>query len=110
MSSDIPIVYFGSVKQGNRGKFASFAAKVDEVVKKLDFSTIEKKDKVAIKMHLGYQDGYQTIPVFFVRRIVDAVKKTGAFPFVTDNPTSVYNAVNRGYTQETCGCPLIPIA
>ncbi len=110
MSSDTPVVYFGSVKQGNMGKFASFAAKVDEVVKKLDLSTIEKKDKVAIKMHLGYQDGYQTVPVFFVRRIVNAVKKTGAFPFVTDNPTSVYNAVNRGYTQETCGCPIIPIA
>jgi uncharacterized Fe-S center protein len=110
MTPDPSIVYFGSVKQGNRGIFASFAAKVDEVVKKLDFSTIEKKDKVAIKMHLGYQDGYQTVPVFFVRRIVEAVKKTGAYPFITDTPTSVYNAVNRGYTQETCGCPLIPIA
>ena len=108
MSSETAKVYFGSVKQGNRGKFASFAAKVDEVVKRLDLSTLEKKDKVAIKMHLGYEDGYQTIPVFFVRRIVEAVKKTGAFPFITDNPTSVYNAVNRGYTSETCGCPLIP--
>ncbi|MCE7740782.1 MAG: DUF362 domain-containing protein, partial [Candidatus Heimdallarchaeota archaeon] len=47
---------------------------------------------------------------FFVRRIVEAVKKRGGYPFVTDNPTSVYNAVNRGYTQETCGCPIIPIA
>jgi uncharacterized Fe-S center protein len=110
MSSDPSVVYFGSIQHGNRAKFASFAAKVDEVVKNLDFSTIEKKDKVAIKMHLGFEDGYQTVPVFFVRRIVEAVKKTGAYPFVTDNPTSVYNAVNRGYTQETCGCPLIPIA
>lgn len=108
MSSQRAKVYFGSVKQGSRAKFASFAAKVDEVVKKLDLSTIQRKDKVAIKMHLGYEEGYQTIPVFFVRRIVDAVKKTGAFPFITDNPTSVYNAVNRGYTSETCGCPLIP--
>ncbi len=110
MTSDPSIVYFGSVQHGNRAKFASFAVKVDEVVMKLDLSTIEKKDKVAIKMHLGFQDGYQTIPVFFVRRIVEAVKKTGAYPFITDNPTSVYNAVNRGYTQETCGCPLIPFA
>lgn len=110
MSSTPSNVYFGSVQHGNRARFASFAAKVDEVVKKLDFKTIDKKDKVAIKMHLGFADGYQTVPVFFVRRIVEAVKKQGAFPFITDNPTSVYNAVNRGYTQETCGCPIIPIA
>ncbi len=84
-------------------------AKVDEIVKLLDFSTIDKKDKVAIKMHLGFRDGYQTVPVFFVRRIVKAIKEQGGIPFITDNPTSVYNAVNRGYTQETCGCPIIPV-
>ncbi|MHA1246423.1 MAG: DUF362 domain-containing protein [Candidatus Thorarchaeota archaeon] len=103
-------VYFGSIQHGVPARFASFAAKVDEIVKLLDFSTIDKKDKVAIKMHLGFRDGYQTLPVFFVRRIVEAVKEQGAFPFVTDNPTSVYNAVYRGYTQETCGCPIIPIS
>ena len=110
MSAEKSKVYFGSVQHGNRGKWASFATKVDEVVKKLNFKTIEKKDKVAIKMHLGFSDGYQTIPVFFVRRIVKAVKAAGGFPYVTDNPTSVYNAVDRGYTQETCGCPIIPVA
>ncbi len=102
-------VYFGSVQHGAKAAFASFAAKVDEVFRRLDLSTIDKKDKVAIKMHLGFRDGYQTVPVFFVRRIVKAIKERGAFPFVTDNPTSVYNAVARGYTQETCGCPIIPI-
>jgi uncharacterized Fe-S center protein len=76
----------------------------------LDLSTIKKQDKVAIKMHLGFSSGYQTVPVYFVRKIVKAVKKAGGWPFVTDNPTSVYNAAERGYTQETCGCPIIPIA
>ncbi|MFW9993620.1 MAG: DUF362 domain-containing protein [Candidatus Odinarchaeota archaeon] len=103
-------VYFGSVQHGARGKFASFAAKVDKVVEMLDFSTIGKNDKVAVKMHLGFGDVYQTVPVFFIRRIVSAIKNAGGWPFITDNPTAVYNAVNRGYTQETCGCPIIPIA
>ncbi len=103
-------VYFGSIQHGARAKFASIGAKVDKIIELLDLSTIEKKDKVAIKMHLGFGDGYQTVPVFFVRRIVEAIKAQGAFPFITDNPTSVYNAVYRGYTQETCGCPLIPIS
>ncbi|MHA1926936.1 MAG: hypothetical protein ACW974_13550, partial [Candidatus Thorarchaeota archaeon] len=77
MSPSRSKVYFGSVKHGNTGRFASFAAKVDKVIEHLDFSTIEKKDKVAIKMHLGFHDGYQTVPVFFVRRLVKAVKKAG---------------------------------
>lgn len=103
-------VYFGSIQHGASGRFASFAAKVDKIVELLDFSTIEKNDKVAVKMHLGFQDGYQTVPVFFIRRIVKAIKNAGGWPFITDNPTAVYNAVERGYTQETCGCPIIPIS
>jgi uncharacterized Fe-S center protein len=59
---------------------------------------------------MGFRDDFQTVPVFFVRRIAEAVKKAGGYPFVTDNPTAIYNAVDRGYTSETCGCPLIPIA
>jgi len=103
-------VYFGSIQQGRDAVFAALAVKVDKIIELLDFSTIEKRDKVAIKMHLGFQDGYQTVPVFFVRRIVKAVKQAGGWPFITDNPTAVYNAVDRGYTQETCGCPIIPAA
>jgi uncharacterized Fe-S center protein len=111
MSSEKSKVYFGSVQHGKPSRFASFAAKFDKIVELLlEETPIEEKDKVAIKIHLGFNDGYQTIPVFFVRRLVEAIKKKGGYPFVTDNPTAVYNAVNRGYTQETCGCPIIPIA
>ncbi len=103
-------VYFGSVQHGQAAQFASLAAKADKIVELLDLSTIEKRDKVAIKMHLGFGEGCQTVPVFFVRRIVKAVKQAGGHPFVTDDPEAVYNAVDRGYTQETCGCPIIPTA
>ena len=102
-------VFFGSSQHGLPKASASFAAKVDKVVEMLDLGTINKYDKVAIKMHLGFNEGYQTIPVFFVRRIVKAIKNAGGWPFITDNPTAVYNAAERGYTSETCGCPLIPI-
>ena len=87
-------VFFGSVQHGVPQAFASFGAKVDEVIDRLDLSTIEKGDKVVIKMHLGFRDGYQTIPVFFIRRIVEKIKEAGGTPFITDNPTSVYNATN----------------
>lgn len=109
MNAEKSKVYFGSVQHGQIALFASFAAKVDKITEILiSQAKIEEKDKIAIKMHLGFFDGYQTIPVFFVRRIVEALKKTGGYPFITDNPTAVYNAVKRGYTQETCGCPIIP--
>ncbi|MCY3412317.1 MAG: DUF362 domain-containing protein [Candidatus Heimdallarchaeota archaeon] len=107
---DTPNVYFGSLFHGQNSAAAGLGAKLDKIIEALDFSTIEKKDKVAVKMHLGFRDGYQTVPVFFVRKVVEAIKKQGAYPFVTDNPTAVYNAANRGYTSETVGCPLIPIA
>ncbi|MFX1455066.1 MAG: DUF362 domain-containing protein [Promethearchaeota archaeon] len=111
MNSKKSEVYFGSIQQGSLLPSGSFTAKVDKIIETLINQTpINKKEKVAIKMHLGFNVGYQTVPVFFVRRVVEAVKKTGAYPFITDNPTAVYNAVNRGYTQETCGCPIIPIA
>jgi uncharacterized Fe-S center protein len=111
MSSEKAKVYFGSVQHGKVARFASFGAKFDKIVELLlDQTPIEEKEKVAIKIHLGFNDGYQTIPVFFVRRLVEAIKKRGGYPFLTDNPTAVYNAAERGYTQETCGCPIIPIA
>ncbi len=105
-----PEVYFGSTISGVPSRFANMSEKLDKILEYLDLSTIAKRDKVAVKMHLGFNDGYQTVPVFFVRRIVEAIKKQGAFPFVTDNPTAVYQAAFRGYTHETCGCPIIPVA
>ena len=110
MTSKTSDVYFGSVQHGRPARFASIGRKLDKIMEKLDFSTIDEKDKVAIKMHLGFHEGYQTVPVFFVRKVVKAVKEAGGYPFVVDNPTAVYNAAERGYTSETCGCPLIPIA
>ena len=105
-----PKVYFGSINHGKIAQFASLANKLELIIDRLDFSTLAKNDKVAVKMHLGYTDGAQTIPSFYVKRIVERIKKTGAHPYITDTPTSVYNAADRGYTQETCGCPIIPIS
>jgi uncharacterized Fe-S center protein len=105
-----PNVYFGSINHGKIAQFASLANKLELIIDSLDFSTLEKNNKVAVKMHLGYTDGAQTIPSFYVKRVVERIKKTGAHPFITDTPTSVYNAADRGYTQETCGCPIIPIS
>ena len=69
-------VYFGSINHGQTTQFASLANKLDKIIENLDFSTLTKKDKVAVKMHLGYTDGAQTIPSFYVRRVVEKIKET----------------------------------
>ncbi len=45
MSAEPSKVYFGSVIAGNTARWAAFGAKVNEVMKKLNFKTIDKKDK-----------------------------------------------------------------
>ena len=103
-------VYYGSINHGQIAQFASLANKLEKIIESLDFSSLSQKDKVAVKTHLGFTDGAQTIHPFYVRKIVEKIKETGAYPYITDNPTAVYNAAHRGYTQETCGCPIIPIS
>jgi uncharacterized Fe-S center protein len=65
---------------------------------------------VAIKMHLGGGVGYTTIHPFLVGRVVAAVKAAGGKPFITDSPGAVASAHERGYTAETLGAPLAPVA
>ena len=66
--------------------------------------------RVAIKMHLGGGVGYSTIPPLLVGRVVRAVRAAGGRPFITDSPGAVLTARDRGYTAETLGAPLLPVA
>ncbi|MFH1532670.1 MAG: DUF362 domain-containing protein [Pseudomonadota bacterium] len=75
-------------------------------------------DLVAIKTHWGEAGNTAFVPSFFVRRVVRAVRKTGARPFVTDTNTlyrerrhdavdNLRTAAANGFTAETLGCPLV---
>jgi hypothetical protein len=62
-------------------------------------------------MHLGGGGGFSTIHPFFVRKLVEAVKAAGcAEVYVTDVPWDVRGAAERGYTSETVGCAIVPVA
>jgi hypothetical protein len=61
-------------------------------------------------MHLGGGLGFSTIHPLLAGRVVRAVKEAGGRPFVTDNPWAVLSAKERGYTVETLGCPIVPVA
>jgi uncharacterized Fe-S center protein len=65
---------------------------------------------VAIKMHTGNNMCYSTIHPVFVRRVVQAVKDGGGKPFVVDVNWDTAFAEQRGYSNETIGCPVYPAA
>ena len=88
---------------------SSIGAKWDRLLDRLDLPGAVKGRRTAIKVHLGGGTGFTTVHPYFVRRLVAAVKAAGAADvFVTDVPGDVVTAVERGYTAEVLGCPILP--
>ena len=63
-----------------------------------------KGARTAIKMHVGREIGYSTIPPLFVKILVDRLKAAGATPYLIDQ--TVDGAAARGYTENYFGCPI----
>jgi hypothetical protein len=104
------IVYFATAKQAWLGAEETLPCKLDLIVERLKIRERVKNERVAIKMHMGGNVGYSTLHPVFVRRVVRAVIEGGGKPFVTDTSGAVATAYERGYTQETLGCPIYPAA
>jgi uncharacterized Fe-S center protein len=109
-SENKSVVYFASSKVARLDPKATLPAKFVRLLERFDLASWVAKKTVAIKMHVGGNIGYTTIHPVFVRQLVDAVKKAGGRPFVTDGSWSVGGAVYRGYTAEVIGCPIVPVA
>jgi uncharacterized protein len=103
-------VYFGSARQARLEASETLPAKLDLILERLNLRQRVKDERVAIKIHSGGNIGYSTIHPVFIRRVVNAVKDGGGHPFVTDVNWDVNDAAARGYTAETLGCPIFPIA
>ena len=89
----------------------SIGAKWERLLDALDLASVVKGRRTAIKMHLGGGVGFSNIHPFFVRRLVRKVREAGANEvFVCDGPAAVRSAVDRGYTSEVVGCPIVPVA
>jgi uncharacterized Fe-S center protein len=88
---------------------SSIGAKWDRLLERLDIPSAVRNRRTAIKVHLGGGAGFTTVHPYFVRRLVSAVKAAGASDvFVTDIAGDVASAVERGYTAEVLGCPIVP--
>jgi hypothetical protein len=103
-------VYFASAKVKRLSADDTLPAKFRRMLDKLDLKTMFADKRVAIKMHVGGHIGYTTVHPLFVNFLVDAVKKAGGRPFITDGSFSVPGATIRGYTEQTVGAPIYPVA
>ncbi len=103
-------VFFGDARQTQLRADETLPVKLDRILEALRLRDRVKGETVAIKMHLGNNVGYSTVHPVFIRRVVQAVKDGGGTPVVTDHAWSVRTAAERGYTPETLGCPIYPIA
>ncbi len=103
-------VFFASAKPKAMKPDASLPAKFARMLDGLPLADMFAEKSVAIKMHLGGGVGFTTIPPLFVRMLVKKVKEAGGKPFVTDGSFAVPSAVERGYTEEVLGAPVVPAA
>ncbi|MDR2403719.1 MAG: DUF362 domain-containing protein [Spirochaetaceae bacterium] len=69
------------------------------------------KDKnVAIKIHVGAEIGYSTIPPVFLRILAGFVKDHGGNCFFVDHYIAARHPEHRGYTQDSLGAPVLEAA
>jgi uncharacterized protein len=95
-----------SYESGLMGKFEIFHEKFD--LKRF----IPENELIPLKMHLGNNGAFKTIRPQFVKKVVDAVKRVPAKPFVTDSvrvPGYEYLEIAKdaGYTHLTLDAPVI---
>lgn len=100
-------VTFASAKPKELRSDATLPKLLDRMLAKWQFKKRFHGKTVAIKMHLGFDVGYSTVPPLIVAHIVQAVKGAGGKPFITDVPHAIDTAKDRGYMAEVLGAPIL---
>ncbi len=103
-----------------RAKYTeSFTDKLEKLVLRTGLEDVVKtRDLVAVKLHFGESGNTAFIRPVFIRRIVKAIRKTGAVPFLTDANTlyagtrgdavsHLKTAVENGFAYSVVGAPLV---
>lgn len=109
-------VFFADLRADSK---RNLPAKLGELMLKAGIKDCYKKGNlVAIKMHFGEKGNTAYVSPVFVRRIVDAIKETGADPFLTDTNTlymgtrgnsvaHIRTAIENGFAYAVIGAPVI---
>ena len=79
------IVYFASARAKKWNYQDSLPGKLERLLEKMGMMNYFSPDEwIAVKTHFGSEGAHRIIRPVFLRKIVDALKKIGAKPFVTD--------------------------
>jgi uncharacterized protein len=106
-------VYFSSARTLRWDHRHSVPGKLAALLARLDLgSRFTKDDWVAVKTHWGSPGAFRIVPAVMLRTVVEAVKQTGASPFVTDTVRirglDYLEVANRnGLNHLSCGAPLV---
>jgi len=104
-------VLFASADVDRIESRASLPAKFKRMLDELPMKRVCQGACVCVKMHIGGNLGYTTIPPLFPRLLIEKIKEAGAKRvFVTDGSLSIHEAAARGYTAEVLGAPLVGAA
>ena len=101
------IVYFSDMAYSAYEADQTLPRKLERQLKASGLGKKLKNKKTAIKIHVGSEIGYSTIPPVFMRILAAFVKDHGGDCFFTDHYISHRHPENRGYTQESLGAPIV---
>ena len=111
-----PLLFVNARSQGNFASYdISLPAKLERMLEHQNLaSMIREGEYVAIKTHFGSRGAHRIVRPIFLRKIVEAVKRAGGVPFVTDTtrpPGIEYLdiASSNGINDATLGCPVIMV-
>jgi uncharacterized Fe-S center protein len=106
-------VFFSSARTRRWDHRYSVPGKLEALLAKLDLaSRFTRDDWVAVKTHWGSPGAFRIVPSVMLRKVVDAVRQTGAKPFVADTVRIMgldYLEVanQNGLNHLSCGAPLV---
>jgi len=106
-------VYYASARARKWNHEYSLPAKLHELIRKVDISSLVNKDEyVAIKTHLGSEGAFRIVRPYFLKIISDNIRQLEGIPFITETrriKTLEYLDLARshGISHGTVGAPVI---
>lgn len=106
-------VYFSSARTLRWDYRHSVPGKLETLLDRINLSErYNGEDWVAIKTHWGSHGAFRVVPPVMIRKVVEAVKNTGAKPFVTDTVRImgldyIEVANQNGLNHLSCGAPVV---
>ena len=78
-------VYFATARVKKWKYSDSMPGKLESLLKEVNLPGILEKDEwVAVKTHFGSEGAHRIVRPVFLKKVVDAIKDSGAKPFITD--------------------------